>query len=45
MFGASLRDASVAVVPDAAHLVNVEQPEIVNRLVLEHLEDTDGGVA
>ena len=45
MFGASLRDASVAVVPDASHLVNVEQPEIVNRLVLEHLEDTDGGVA
>ncbi len=36
MFGASFRDASVAVVPDAAHLVNVEQPEIVNRLVLEH---------
>ena len=26
MFGASFRDANVAVVPDAAHLVNVEQP-------------------
>ena len=45
MFGASFRDASVAVVPNAAHLVNVEQPEIVNRLVREHLSDGDGGVA
>jgi 3-oxoadipate enol-lactonase len=45
MFGASFRDASVAVVPDSAHLVNVEQPDIVNRLVLEHLSEDDGGVA
>lgn len=37
MFGASFRDASVGVVTDAGHLVNVEQPDIVNRLVLEHL--------
>jgi 3-oxoadipate enol-lactonase len=44
MFGESFRDASVAVVPDASHLVNVEQPDIVNRLVLEHLTDDDGGV-
>lgn len=43
MFGASFRDASVAVVPDAAHLVNVEQPDIVNGLVLEHLSEGDGG--
>lgn len=45
MFGASFRDASEAVVPDAAHLVNVEQPDTVNRLVHEHLSDGDGGVA
>ncbi|MHB8488072.1 MAG: alpha/beta fold hydrolase [Candidatus Dormibacteria bacterium] len=43
IFGASFRDASVAVVPDAAHLVNVEQPDIVNRLVLDHLTGDDGG--
>lgn len=43
MFGASFRDASVAVVPDAGHLVNVEQPEMVNRLVLEHLQEREGG--
>jgi 3-oxoadipate enol-lactonase len=45
MFGASFHDATVAVVSDAGHLVNVEQPEIVNRLLLEHLLDSDGGVA
>lgn len=45
MFGASFRDAIVAVVPDAAHLVNVEQPAMVNRLVLDHLTDDDGGAA
>ncbi len=39
MFGASFPEASVAVVPDAAHLVSVEQPDAVNRLVLEHLAD------
>jgi 3-oxoadipate enol-lactonase len=43
MFSASFRDGSVAVVADAAHLVNVEQPVIVNRLVLEHLTEDDGG--
>jgi 3-oxoadipate enol-lactonase len=43
MFGASFRDARVAVVTDAGHLVSVEQPDIVNRLVLEHLTDDDGG--
>jgi 3-oxoadipate enol-lactonase len=43
MFGASFRDASVAVVPDAAHLVNVEQPDMVNRLVLDHLTEGEGG--
>jgi 3-oxoadipate enol-lactonase len=45
MFGASFHDASVAVVDGAAHLVNVEQPDIVNRLVLDHLSEADGGVA
>jgi 3-oxoadipate enol-lactonase len=43
MFGSSFHDASVAVLSDAGHLVNVEQPEIVNRLVLEHLMDSEGG--
>ena len=43
MFGASFRDASVAVIPDAAHLVNVERPDMVNRLVLEHLAGSEGG--
>jgi 3-oxoadipate enol-lactonase len=43
MFGASFPDANIAVVPDAAHLVNVEQPDIVNGLVLEHLSEGDGG--
>jgi 3-oxoadipate enol-lactonase len=42
LFGASFRDASVAVVPDAAHLVNVEQPGQVNRLVLEHMSGRTG---
>ncbi len=42
LFGASFRDAIVAVVPDAAHLVNVEQPDIVSRLVLEHLAEQRG---
>lgn len=45
MFRASFRDATVAVVPDAAHLVNVEQPGIVNRLVLDHLSEDEGGTA
>jgi 3-oxoadipate enol-lactonase len=45
IFGASFRDADVAVVPDAAHLENVERPDIVNRLIHEHLSDGDGGVA
>jgi 3-oxoadipate enol-lactonase len=45
MFASSFRDAIVAVVPDAAHLVNVERSEVVNRLVLEHLTDDDGGAA
>jgi 3-oxoadipate enol-lactonase len=45
MFGSSFREATVAVVPDAAHLVNVQQPDIVNRLVLEHLGEAMGGPA
>ena len=43
MFGASFREASVAVVPAAAHLVNVEQPDLVNRLLLDHLAEGNGG--
>jgi 3-oxoadipate enol-lactonase len=35
---AGIRDSRLAVVPDAAHLVNIEQPEAVNLLILEHLE-------
>ena len=31
--------ARLLVVPDAAHLVNVEQPEAVDAAVLSHLED------
>ncbi len=42
LFGASFRDASVAVVPDAAHLVNIEQPDIVSSLVREHLAEERG---
>ncbi|MFI5285550.1 MAG: alpha/beta fold hydrolase [Candidatus Dormibacteria bacterium] len=42
MFGASFRDANVALVPDAAHLMNIEQPDIVNRLVLDHLSTRNG---
>jgi 3-oxoadipate enol-lactonase len=45
MFGASFRDASVAAVTDAGHLVNAERPDIVNRLVLEHMTSDEGGVA
>ncbi len=42
-FGASLPWAAVSVIPDAAHLANVEQPEIVNRLIREHLSAGQGG--
>ncbi|MGA7988737.1 MAG: 3-oxoadipate enol-lactonase [Candidatus Dormiibacterota bacterium] len=45
MFGSSFREATVAVVPEAAHLANVEQPDVVNRLVLEHLAEGMGGPA
>jgi pimeloyl-ACP methyl ester carboxylesterase len=45
MFGSSFREATVAVVADAAHLANVEQPDIVNRVVLEHLAEGIGGSA
>jgi len=30
--------ARLVVIPDAAHLVNVEQPEAFNRAVLDHLQ-------
>ncbi len=34
--------ARLAVVPDAAHLANVEQPDAVNALLAEFLEESDG---
>jgi 3-oxoadipate enol-lactonase len=45
MFASSFRDATAAVVSNAGHLVNVEQPEIVNRLMLEHLIGSEEGDA
>ena len=35
---AGVPGARLAVVPDAAHLVNVEQPAAVTRLILDHLD-------
>lgn len=35
--GKGIPGAQVVVVTNAAHIVNVEQPEVVARLVLEHL--------
>lgn len=40
LFGASFRDAHVAVVPQAAHLSNVEQPDLVNLAMREHLVES-----
>ncbi|HEU5474078.1 MAG TPA: 3-oxoadipate enol-lactonase [Actinophytocola sp.] len=40
VIAAGIPGARLAVVPDAAHLANVEQPEAVTRLLLEHLEGT-----
>ena len=34
--------ASLVVVPDAAHLVNVQQPAAVTRLILDHLDHLEG---
>jgi 3-oxoadipate enol-lactonase len=39
----SIPDARLAVVEQAAHLANVEQPEAVTRAVLEHLESVAKG--
>jgi 3-oxoadipate enol-lactonase len=33
----SIPDASLEVIPDAAHLANVEQPEAVTQAILDHL--------
>lgn len=33
----SISDASLEVIPDAAHIANVEQPEAITRAILEHL--------
>jgi 3-oxoadipate enol-lactonase / 4-carboxymuconolactone decarboxylase len=35
---AGIKHASLAVLPDAAHLANVEQPEAVTGLIGAHLE-------
>jgi pimeloyl-ACP methyl ester carboxylesterase len=35
---AAVPDARLEVLDPAAHLANVEQPEAVTRLILEHLE-------
>ena len=35
---AGIPDARVEVLDPAAHLANVEQPEAVTRLIVEHLE-------
>ena len=32
--------SSLTIVPEAAHLVNLEQPEAVNRAILDFLEKT-----
>lgn len=37
LFGNSFREASVAVVSGAGHLVNVERPDVVNGLIADHL--------
>ena len=39
---AALPDATVEVVPDAAHLLNVEQPEPVSRILLDFFGDGAG---
>ncbi len=36
-----IRTARMEVVPDAAHLANVEQPELVGELILGHLDPTE----
>ncbi|MGH3627819.1 MAG: alpha/beta fold hydrolase [Sciscionella sp.] len=37
-------DAELVVVPDAAHLLNVERPEVVNPVLAEHLAAAEGRV-
>jgi 3-oxoadipate enol-lactonase len=34
----SILGAKLELIPNAAHLVNIEQPEAFNKLFLEHLE-------
>jgi len=36
-----IRDAEKVVVPDVAHMVNMERPEEFNRIVLNFLRDTE----
>lgn len=38
----SIPDARLVVIPQAAHLANVEQPEALTRAVLDHLDPIDG---
>ncbi len=39
LIAATVPDARLVVVEDAAHLANVDQPDIVNALLTEHLSD------
>ena len=38
---ASIAGARKVVIPDVAHMVNMEEPEVFNRIVLEFLEGVD----
>lgn len=33
----SISDASLRVIPDAAHLANIEQPETITQAILDHV--------
>jgi len=42
---AKIPKATMAVIPDAGHAVNIDQPELFNRVVLTFLESLGGGSA
>jgi 3-oxoadipate enol-lactonase len=41
LIAAAIRGGRTAIVPDAAHLANIEQPDVVTRLLVEFLGDDD----